>query len=988
MKLAEPRTAGPVRAAPGQPAAGALPDPPRRQRLGYSLLVVAPAVVGTAALLGTARAGVGGPSGPAAGVSQTAVFLLAAAMVFVTARAAGAFAVRLGQPQVIGEICAGILLGPSALGAVAPDLAAWIFPAPVVIGLDGLAQVGLVLFMFGVGQELAAVRGAASEARGAALVALASFLVPFAAGLLLATWLFPQHAGGPVGSTAFALFVGCALGVTAFPVLARILSDLHLTSSRTGRLSLYAAGMGDGVCWAVLTVALALAQGHSAAANWRTLLLLVLAAVILGPVRIALRRLLDGRFAGSPGTVLTLCIAGTAASAALTAALGVHQLIGAFLFGLAWPAAGGGRAGSRPTASVASLATLLLPFFFLGFGLSLDLRKLAFDRENLVLLAVLLVVATVSKVAGAGLAGHWSGLPRTEALGLGVLMNTRGLTELVVLGVGHQAGVIDARLFAALVLVTLVTTATTGPALRALRVVGASARSGPHVTPVRIHEQVSEVGEMSQDKAVAQWREILGEAGVSDDGPSTESVLSTTSVSPPRQIVAVLRPTAPAQVPEVVRVAREHKVPLYPVSRGCNWGLGSRLPVTSGCALLDLSGLDRIREVDPRGRFAVVEPGVTQAQLAGHLRQHAPGLVPNVTGSSPHSSIVGNLLERGTGFRRHRAEEVRGLEVVLGTGELLRTGLWAGDGKRQLHHYRHGLGPGLDHLFVQSGMGIVTAAVVDLVPVRDELRLVMFSLAEPALPRVMDTIAELFTANALDSIVHVFNNKRIGSMSQSHEVPMWTGVVALDGTAAQVAAGVGYVGDKLTRAGAQVRVVDSQDAAADPDPVVSAMFAVHAGRPTTAFLEGLHRAMGHEPAPSELDTLDDTTIGYLACMPVVAVSGETVRDLVELVESVCERYGIAPAMAVNPTGPDYAEVVINLYFDRAAAGRTEAAHACNADLHERLYADGFRFYRVGIDAMDFITHQDTAPWGAIGLIKNALDPDGIIAPGRYSRITP
>lgn len=490
---------------------------------------------------------------------------------------------------------------------------------------------------------------------------------------------------------------------------------------------------------------------------------------------------------------------------------------------------------------------------------------------------------------------------------------------------------------------------------------------------------------MSQDKAVAQWREILGDAGVDSAGP--KSVLRTTSVSPQRQIVAVLRPTTPDQAVEVVRVAREQKVALYPVSTGRNWGLGSRLPVVSGCALLDLSGLDRIREVDERGRFAIVEPGVTQAQLAEHLQRHAPRLVPNVTGSSPNSSIVGNLLERGTGFRRHRADEVRGLEVVLGTGDLIRTGLWSGDGDRQLHHYRHGLGPGLDQLFVQSGLGVVTAAVVDLIPVRDELRLVMFSLAEPALPRVVDAVAEMFTDDVLRSIVHVFNNKRIGSMTHSHEIPLWTGVVALDGTAEQVAAAVRHVRDGLTEAGAQVRVIDRQDAAADPDPLVAAMFDVHSGRPSTAFLEGLHRAMGHEPPPADLDALDNTSIGYLACMPVVAVAGDTVRTLVEQVEAVCARHGIAPAIAVNPTGPDYAESVINLYFDRTDARQTAAAHTCNAELHERLYADGFRFYRVGIDTMEFITGQDTAPWGTIALIKDALDPDGIIAPGRYSRAT-
>ncbi|MEV6978437.1 cation:proton antiporter [Kitasatospora sp. NPDC093806] len=501
MKVAEKGTAGPASETPGRPAAAELSSTPRARLLGFGLLVVLPVVVGIAALTGGESGGVT-EAAHKGGLSQATLLLLAAALVLVTAWAAGALAARLGQPRVIGEICAGILLGPSALGAVAPGFVAWLFPRGVVTGLDGLAQIGLVLFMFGVGQELAAVRGAGREARGAALVTLASFLVPFASGLVVAISLFPKHAGSTVGSTPFALFLGCALGVTAFPVLARILADLGIMSGRIGRLSLYAAAVGDGACWIVLTIALALAQGGGAADEWRTLALIVPAAVvILWPVRIALGKLLAGPAGRSPVAVLTICTAGTAAAAGLTSALGVHQLIGAFLFGLAWPVghgrpaegasakgvsakgrsakgasgkaeragAGHGPADEASTEPVATLARLLMPFFFLGFGLSLDLRDLALNADNLLLLVVLLAVAMFSKVIGAGLGGLWSGLPRREALGLGVLMNTRGLTELVVLGIGHQAGVIDGPLFAALVLVTLATTAMTGPVLKVLK---------------------------------------------------------------------------------------------------------------------------------------------------------------------------------------------------------------------------------------------------------------------------------------------------------------------------------------------------------------------------------------------------------------------------------------------------------------------------------------------------------------------------------------
>ncbi|MBB5935458.1 FAD-binding oxidoreductase [Streptomyces zagrosensis] len=496
--------------------------------------------------------------------------------------------------------------------------------------------------------------------------------------------------------------------------------------------------------------------------------------------------------------------------------------------------------------------------------------------------------------------------------------------------------------------------------------------------------------EADQEKALAGWREILGAEGVLHTPAALAAVGRNTSAFPPRDVTAVLRPTQAAQIPDVVRVAREQQVPLHPVSTGLNWGLGSKLPVRPGSALLDLSGMNRIRYVDARGRFAVVEPGVTQKQLADHLAEHAPDLVTNVTGSSPNSSVMGNLLERGTGFRRHRAEEVRGLEVVLGTGELIRTGLWSGADARHSHHYRHGLGPGLDGLFVQSNLGIVTAAVVDLLPRREELRLLMFSFSEKVLPGVVDAVGALFTADILRSIVHFFNDKRILSMTASTQVPTWTGVVALDGTQAQVQVAVQEARGPLAAVGAAVREITAADAAGDEaDPLITAMFDVHSGRPTTAFLQGLHQATGATTVPdaATLDALDDSTIGYLACMPVVAVEGATVRDLMATVERICAKHGIVPALAINPMNADYAESVINLYFDRTDPQQTASAHACNDDLHRQLYAEGFRFYRIGIDAMEFMTEQDTAPWGTIARLKAALDPDGVIAPGRYCPIS-
>ncbi|MBC3987643.1 cation:proton antiporter [Streptomyces sp. AC563] len=442
----------------------------RRQRvLGYVVLVALP-VVGCVIALVAAPGGSGAAAAGHSAKSSTATLLLAASGVLAVALGAGALAARIGQPRVMGEICAGLALGPSVLGELGPEVSDWLFPPDVVTGLDALAQLGLVLFMFGVGQELVQVQQSRIE-RGFTLVTLSSFLVPFAIGTATALWLWDEHGGSAGEPLAFALFLGCSLSVTAFPVLARVLTELGLLKSRTGRLSLYAAAVGDGACWVVLTAALALATGEGAGDQWWKLLVFAgTTAMLLGPVRTGLARVLDGPVRYSPAVVSTLCVAGVAASAGLTAALGIHQLIGAFVFGLAWPRATKRGNGEAALTSVATIAGLLLPFFFLGFGLSLDLGDLSLSAEGAVLLVVLLVLATVSKVVGAGLAGYVAGLSRTQALELGILMNTRGLTELVVLSIGHEAGVIGTQLFVALVVVTLVTTAMTGPGLRLLRV--------------------------------------------------------------------------------------------------------------------------------------------------------------------------------------------------------------------------------------------------------------------------------------------------------------------------------------------------------------------------------------------------------------------------------------------------------------------------------------------------------------------------------------
>jgi Kef-type K+ transport system membrane component KefB len=456
-----------------------------RLALAAAIAVVIPLVISLLVVHDQRDNGASGSAPPVEQASNTHL-LLAVCAIVGAALVGGRIATALRQPAVVGEILAGVALGPTLLGRFAPEAKDWLFPASVLPMLHGLAVVGLVLFMFGVGRELAdlRLRDAGSGPR-AVLVTSASVLFPFAVGAVLAATVAAAHTGALGNSVALVLFLGCALSVTAMPVLARILEDLDLTDTRVGRLSLFAAAAGDAVAWLLLAVALATAQG--AAGGSPLGLLLAAAAVVallLGPVRWALRFVVarleagphpDGFRAAAP------IVIAVAACAALTAAAGIHEIIGALLAGVICPR-GNAAVDAAATRLAGVMRVVLLPVFFTGFGLSIDLAAPEWNLTTLGVGAALLAGAVVTKVVGAGLCARLTGMTWQEAGGLGALLNARGLTELVVLQIGWEAGIIDAALLAVMVVVTLVTTTMAAPLLaltRYPRVVAESRESLP-----------------------------------------------------------------------------------------------------------------------------------------------------------------------------------------------------------------------------------------------------------------------------------------------------------------------------------------------------------------------------------------------------------------------------------------------------------------------------------------------------------------------------
>ncbi|MEV6120473.1 cation:proton antiporter [Streptomyces sp. SID8352] len=382
---------------------------------------------------------------------------------------------RLRQPAVVWEIATGIMLGPSLLGLLPGDLDTYLFPMAQRPTLTAMSELGLLFFMFLAGWEMNP-RLLRSGRSAVATTALSAMAVPFVMGAGLALLLAGDHRGQTPTST-FVLYFGTTMAITAFPVLARILHDTGLGRTQAGVLSLTCAAIGDGIAWCLLIVVVAVASADGAGQVWQTLLM----AAVLGAVLFGLVRPLLARWAArterdeaagkeGPGGSRAFLLAGSFAllCGCATAWIGIHPILGAFAAGLVMPRTVGPRTREAVEVPLARVSALLLPVYFIVTGLSVDLKAIGWTGAWE--LCLIMVVAVAGKLLGSVIPARSFGVPWREAGALGILMNTRGLTELVVLGIGHDLGVIDDQLFSIMVIMALLTTAMAGPLLRLIGV--------------------------------------------------------------------------------------------------------------------------------------------------------------------------------------------------------------------------------------------------------------------------------------------------------------------------------------------------------------------------------------------------------------------------------------------------------------------------------------------------------------------------------------
>jgi 4-cresol dehydrogenase (hydroxylating) flavoprotein subunit len=530
--------------------------------------------------------------------------------------------------------------------------------------------------------------------------------------------------------------------------------------------------------------------------------------------------------------------------------------------------------------------------------------------------------------------------------------------------------------------------------------------------------------------ALAGWRASLGEQRVLA-GAAAQEKYGTCTTGLHREVPAALQPTSLQDILKVLAIARQHGVPLYPISTGHNWGYGTALPQADGCAVLDLSGLNRIVNMDPLLGVVTVEPGVTQQMLFEHLeRERLPFLVPT-TGAGPNCSLVGNALERGYGITPYADHfgAVTAIEAILPDGRTYRSGLAELGGEVVDRAFKWGHGPYIDGLFAQGSFGIVTRMTIALAPRPERIAAFLFAIREEegleaavagvqqVLRRLGGVVGSINLMNArrvlammapypasLTGPDGILPDEVITTLARENRVAAWTGFGALYGTAEVVKAAQRAVHAVLKSATSRLNFVTPSTASrlsrvvnripwlrdgglARKVRTLDASLQLVAGKPSRvalplAYLKSLERPS----LTAKLDPARDGC-GLIWYPPLVPMMPERVRRYAAMVERICTAHGVEPLITLTSLSDRCFDSSIPLVFDRSDPRAVERAQNCYLTLLAAGKEEGFIPYRLGVLGMDQLTSSDAIFWDVASKLKFALDPDGIIAPGRYSRIT-
>lgn len=485
----------------------------------------------------------------------------------------------------------------------------------------------------------------------------------------------------------------------------------------------------------------------------------------------------------------------------------------------------------------------------------------------------------------------------------------------------------------------------------------------------------------------------------------------TATFATTQRVAAVVRPLDRHEVQACLRIARRERMAVYPFSRGKNWGLGSRVPPRDGSVLLDLGRMDRIVGFDEEMAWVTVEPGVSFGQLYEFLRERRSRLFANSTGASPDASVVGNALERGdgTGPYGDRFQHVCALEVVLPTGECVHTGFGRFDGAPLAPLHRWGVGPTFDGLFSQSNLGVVTQMTLWLTPLPRSLSAVRFSVVEASrLPRLVDALRGLRQDGTLRSSIGLWNDYRVLSTRGQYpwhltggKTPLpravldsirhewggasWFGTTAIYAASAEqgrahcahVERTLAPLVDHLSIDERHGEPTSGHELFIEDDPA----FMFLQGIPHKQSLKSVYWRK-RMPPPEHPDPERDRC-GVLWACPTLPFHGTDAAAAARIVERVLPAHGFEPLTAMVAQTERSIYLVPLIIYDRDIEGEDERAMQAHDALLAELVDQGYLPYRLGIQSMNALPSPGDDHGALLRRIKRALDPDDILAPGRY-----
>jgi 4-cresol dehydrogenase (hydroxylating) len=528
------------------------------------------------------------------------------------------------------------------------------------------------------------------------------------------------------------------------------------------------------------------------------------------------------------------------------------------------------------------------------------------------------------------------------------------------------------------------------------------------------------------DAALAEWQSVLGVDRARRDARELE-VASQATFATSALVCAVLEPSSREEVQAIVQIAGRHRVPIYPVSTGKNWGYGSRVPVHDA-ALVHLGRMNRILDFNETLGYVTIEPGVTQRQLFEFLQGEGGRFWMDATGASPECSVIGNTMERGFGHTPmgDHCGSACALEVVLASGEVIDTGFARFAGARSGPLGRWGLGPSLDGLFSQSNLGIVTRMSVWLMPAPEAFQAFFFTCTgDDELPPVIDALRPLRMDGTLRSVIHVGNDYKVvaatgrypwdqtggrtplgpedmARLREALGVGRWSGSGGLYGTAPQVKDAkrrlrralegkvprLQFVDDRVLgllrrfpRAIGSIMRMDVEKTLAVLEPV----YGLLKGVPTSAPLASAYWRKKTGPPASDPDP-DRDGCGLLWCSPVLPNTGAAADEVTTLASRVLLEHGFEPQMSISIATARMLVCVVTISYDRAVQGEDESADACFRQLLYELLDRGYPPYRLPVTAMDAVG-VPSAFTRTVAAIRAALDVRDIVAPGRYTSAT-